>query len=153
MEAPTAPRRVNPPHWLLLFLGIEAALNRWLPGPRIIPAEVRLAGWVLAALGIGLVLWAARGFSRADTGIVPFSPSTNLLVAGPYRFSRNPIYLGMVIFLIGIALVMGAATAFLAPVGFGIVIHYRFVKPEEAHMERTFGQGYLDFKSRVRRWI
>ncbi|MGD8385312.1 MAG: isoprenylcysteine carboxylmethyltransferase family protein, partial [Lysobacterales bacterium] len=86
-------------------------------------------------------------------GLVPFSPATTLVTGGLYRYTRNPMYLGMTLMLLGMALLLGSVTA-LAPVaGFARVIHKRFVLPEEAFLEKAFGQAYLDYKLRVRRWL
>ena len=145
-------RILYPPHWVLLLLITEVGLWRWLPLARW-SQPTRVAGGLIALLGLALVLSAARWFRRKKTGIRPFSESTALVVEGPYRFSRNPIYIGMTLFLLGVALALGAASALVAPVVFVAVITWRFILPEEAHMERAFGEEYLALKRRVRRWL
>jgi len=78
-----------------------AVLHLLLPIARILPA-VYFVGDVLILIGMSLILWAVRLFAKAGTTIKPFEASTKMIVSGPYRWSRNPIYLGMVIILLGI---------------------------------------------------
>jgi protein-S-isoprenylcysteine O-methyltransferase Ste14 len=152
-DALTVSRKVLPPIWFLIFLGTEFALNHWLPVVKWIPRPWNLIGWAIIAKGIFITLWAWSLFKRAGTGIKPFSPSTALVVAGPYQFTRNPMYLGMATILLGAAVVLGSLTPFVGPVIFVVIITYRFIRPEEQHMERAFGTAYLDLKRRVRRWL
>jgi protein-S-isoprenylcysteine O-methyltransferase Ste14 len=100
-------------------------------------------------LFISAVLW----FRRKKTGLKPFSESTALVVEGPYRFTRNPIYAGFTLMLIGVALALGAVSSLIAVPLYVAIIHFRFILPEEAHMERAFGEEYLALKRRVRRWL
>jgi protein-S-isoprenylcysteine O-methyltransferase Ste14 len=152
-EAPIVSRKLLPPLWVLILLAAEFALNHWLPVVPWIPGPWRLVGWVIIAKGVFITLWAWSLFKRAGTGIKPFSPSTALVLSGPYRFTRNPMYLGMTTTLLGVAVVMGSLTPFIAPVTFIFIITYRFIRPEEEHMERAFGPSYRELKKRVRRWL
>jgi protein-S-isoprenylcysteine O-methyltransferase Ste14 len=152
-EAPIVSRKILPPIWVLLVLGAELSLNHWLPVVRLVPAPWNLIGWAVVAKGVVIILWAWSLFKRTGTGIKPFSPSTALVVSGPYRFSRNPMYLGMATLLLGAAVVMGSLTPFVGPVLFVLIITFRFIRFEEQHMERAFGADYLDMKKRVRRWL
>jgi protein-S-isoprenylcysteine O-methyltransferase Ste14 len=102
---------------------------------------------------VALILWAAGLFKRAGTGIVPFSESTALVTGGPYRLTRNPMYVGMAAVLFGAAAVMGSLTPFIGSIAFVAIITARFILPEEAHLERAFGPSYLELKRRVRRWL
>jgi protein-S-isoprenylcysteine O-methyltransferase Ste14 len=153
MNAPTTPRRLYPPHWFAILLLLELALNRWVPILQWIPPAARPAGWALGALGFVIGGWAALLFRRAKTGIVPFSASTSLVTAGPYLFTRNPMYLGMAIMLLGVAILTGALTPFVGPVAFVFIVTHTFIRPEETHMEETFGASYVELKRRVRRWL
>ena len=120
---------------------------------RIIQAPYRYAGLVIAVLGLALILWAAFHFRRAGTNIRPYLPSTALVVSGPYKFTRNPMYLGMAGILLGAAVYMGSITPFVVIPAFMALITERFILPEEAKLEAAFGQAYLDYKARVRRWL
>jgi len=115
---------------------------------------VRAAVAVLAA-GAWLALDGAAmvSFRRAGTSMVPMNPTTALITSGPYRFTRNPMYLGMVFLYLAFAFAFGVmwALAFIPAV---IVIVDRFViAREEPYLERKFGQAYRDYKARVRRWV
>jgi protein-S-isoprenylcysteine O-methyltransferase Ste14 len=136
-----------------LLLLAEAALHWgfplavWLPRPR------SYCGLLVVLAGLALVGSAFRLFRRAKTGVVPFSDATALVSGGPYRFTRNPMYLGMTLVLLGVALLLGSVTPLLAPVFFPIVITYRFILPEEEFLEAKLGAPYLALKGRVRRWL
>jgi len=146
-------RRIYPPHWVAILAVSEAVVARLLPGYRLIPSPWNALGVLLAVLGLAFGGWAFALFRRAKTGIVPFTPATSLVLRGPYRFSRNPMYLGMALVLTGEAVVLGAVTAFLAPLAFVLIVTVRFIRPEEAQMEGTFGADYRELRRRVRRWL
>jgi protein-S-isoprenylcysteine O-methyltransferase Ste14 len=146
-------RYVFPPHYALLFVGGEIALDRWLPVLRLIPAPWHWSGAAVFALSFFIGAWAFSLFRRNKTGVVPFSESTAVVTAGPYRFTRNPMYLGMAGMLLGIAFYLGSLTPLLGPLVFVLVITYRFIVHEEAHMERAMGAAYLAYKAKVRRWL
>jgi protein-S-isoprenylcysteine O-methyltransferase Ste14 len=132
---------------------LEIALDRWFPIAEIVPRPINYGGAVLVVCGILFTIWAARLFAIAKTGVVPFSESTSLVTSGPYRFTRNPMYLGMVIALLGIAVILGSLTPFIVVPAFVVLITYLFILPEEGHMERAFGDAYLERKRHVRRWF
>lgn len=128
-------------------------MNQWWPVAEWIPTPWNWAGAVFVVVGVGLTVWSAALFRRAKTGIVPFSESTSLVAAGPYRFTRNPMYLGMTCVLAGVAVMLGSATPWIAPPAFAAVITGLFIVPEERHMENAFGEAYREYKKRVRRWV
>ena len=144
---------ILPPVYLLLSLILMAGLRLFLEGPPIVPLPLRYVGSLLLALGVALVLYVAGLFRRAGTTIRPFQESSALVSQGPFRVSRNPIYLGMVGALIGLALMLGTAAPFLVIPAFAILIDLRFIRAEEADLERVFGEAYRDYKARVRRWL
>jgi protein-S-isoprenylcysteine O-methyltransferase Ste14 len=146
-------RRILPPVWTVGFLVAEFALHRWLPVAVWLPRPWSYLGALVLLGGISLLIWALALFRRAKTGLIPFSDATELVVAGPYRFTRNPMYLGMTSVLLGVALLLGTVTPLAAPAAFATIITLRFIVHEEVQMERTFGAAYLDFKKRVRRWL
>jgi protein-S-isoprenylcysteine O-methyltransferase Ste14 len=146
-------RRLVPPVYFLVALLLMAFFHHAVPGAYIIREPYRYAGLVLMALSIGLILWAALLFRRAGTNIRPFLPSTALVVAGPYRFTRNPMYLGMAGTLLGAGVFMGSITPFIVIPGFMALIAERFILGEEQKLEAAFGRDYLDYKARVRRWL
>jgi protein-S-isoprenylcysteine O-methyltransferase Ste14 len=124
-----------------------------LPIARPIEDPYRYAGIVIAGLGVALDAWALALFLRAKTGIIPFSEARALVARGPYRWTRNPMYLGMAAILLGFALYLGSVTPFFVIPAFMGLIAERFIGPEEEMLERAFGQSYVDYKARVRRWL
>jgi len=129
-----------------------AALHFLLPIARILSAAY-LSGGVLILIGMSLILWAARLFVKAGTAIKPFEASTKMIVSGPYRWSRNPIYLGMVFILLGIGLALGTLTPFaIVPIFFWL-IQKNFIAREEAMLDKSFGAAYAEYKKRIRRWL
>lgn len=142
-----------PPVYFLVALVLMAFFHHVAPAAQLLVAPYRYAGIVLMALAVALVVWAALLFRRAGTGIVPFSPATVLVTAGPYRYTRNPMYLGLAGTLLGAAVLMGSMTPFVVIPAFMALIADRFIAGEEAMLERSFGRQYLEYKSRVRRWL
>jgi len=96
---------------------------------------------------------SAGAFRKAGTGIRPFEEATSLVTTGFYRFTRNPMYLGMFLMLIGVAILLGSIGAVFPAIVFIMIIRNNFVLGEEQFMEASFGQQYLDYKARVRRWL
>jgi len=129
-----------------------AALHFLLPIARILPAAYFTSA-VLILIGMFLILWAVRLFLKAGTAIKPFEESTKMIVAGPYRWSRNPIYLGMVIILFGIGLALGTLTPFAILPLFVWLIQKNFIAHEEAMLDKSFGAAYAEYKKHIRRWL
>ncbi len=142
-----------PPVYFLVALAAMALLDFVLPVLPVLVWPYRHVGIGVGALGLALAGWAALLFRRAGTGIVPFSPATVLVIRGPYRFSRNPMYLGLSAALLGAAILMGSLTPFLVIPAFMALIADRFIGPEEAMLEKTFGSAYAEYKAKVRRWL
>jgi protein-S-isoprenylcysteine O-methyltransferase Ste14 len=145
--------RVPPPLYYVVAFLVGVALELMFPTSWP-PLGVRIAAAVLAG-GAWLALDGAATvfFRRAGTSMVPMNPTTALVSSGPYRFTRNPMYLGMVFLYIAFAFGFGViwALVFLPAV---VVIVDRFViAREEPYLERKFGQAYRDYRSRVRRWL
>ena len=147
------PARLYPPHYLLLSILSIVGIDSLLQVP-FVSSTIALVGGLLFLLsGIVLAASAARLFSKAKTGIVPFSESTKLVVSGAYRFTRNPMYLGMFFCLIGVTLLVNNVLGLLVLLLFFFIIRQKFVLKEEVQMQETFGDDYAQFKARIRRWI
>jgi protein-S-isoprenylcysteine O-methyltransferase Ste14 len=145
--------KMLPPVWFVLALIAMAALNWVAPIARLIPAPWSWLGLVPIVAGVALAISGAALFKRHGTGVVPFSPVTQLVTTGPYRFTRNPMYLGMVMALIGAAVLMGTVSPWLVIPIFAWWINRRFIAQEEVMLQDAFGDDYVQFKQRVRRWI
>ncbi len=112
--------------------------------------------WVgipLAAIGLLLIGWGIIEFSRARTAVVPYSPTTAIISSGPFRFTRNPLYLGFSLIYTGASLAANTYwPIFILPIAI-LVLQRGVIVREETYLERKFGAEYLDYKSRVRRWL
>lgn len=142
-----------PPLWLLLGLAVVWLLGSQLPLLRIAGPVGQAAGLVLALAGLALILWSALWFWRKRTTIEPHHAPRALIVEGPYRLSRNPIYLGMVAILTGAVLWQGALSALPVPFAFAAILSRRFIQPEEAALRRAFGDEALRYLGSTRRWL
>jgi len=146
-------RKIKPPIYLLLALLLMEAMHRWLPLGQLWGTPLSYAGIALLVLGAVMTILSAAAFQRAGTGIVPFEEATALVTSGFFRHTRNPMYLGMVLILLGVAVLRGSLGAFLPIPLFVWVIQSQFIHGEERFMEAAFGGAYLDYKRRVRRWL
>ena len=146
------PKRILAPVYFLAAILSMAALHFLLPIARILPASYS-SGGVLILIGMSLILWAVRLLARAGTTIKPFEASTKMIVAGPYRWSRNPIYLGMAMILLGIGLALGTLTPFAILPLFVWLIQKNFIAHEEAMLDKSFGPAYAEYKKHIRRWL
>lgn len=146
-------KRLLPPAYLFTSIVVMAMLHYIAPVVKLIPYPYNLVGGVPLALGIVLNLTADRAFKRYGTTVKPFEESTALVRDGAFRISRHPMYLGMVLILLGIAMLMGSATPFLVVAAFGISMDRVFVRAEERMLEGKFDAAWRDYKSQVRRWI
>ena len=142
-----------PPVYVFASLILMWLLNRYLPVYRYLHEPWTYLGVVPVLAGVAIAMASARRFSRAKTGIVPFDKATTLVTGGFYRYTRNPMYLGLFMVLIGVALMMGSISPLLPVWLFMLVIRYNFVAGEERFLEDAFGQDYLEFKNKVRRWF
>lgn len=112
-----------------------------------------LGGTGLILLGIALALWGVAMFRRAKTTILPFRASTAIVSTGPYRFTRNPMYVGMTLGYVGASLLLSTAWPLLLLPLVLIAIVKLVITREEAFLAASFGREYLDYQQRVRRWL
>jgi len=154
---------VPPPLIYFGFLGLGWALDRY--GAQIgLPAgediSLGLGTELRRGIALGLIIggllldgMAAGLFRRLGTAVEPWKPSTALATDGPYRFSRNPIYVGFAITYAGLAIAMDSPIALLMLVPCLVVIDWAVIRKEEAYLTRTFGAEYDAYRNRVRRWL
>jgi protein-S-isoprenylcysteine O-methyltransferase Ste14 len=145
--------KVLPPTYFLIALLAIPLLHFLLPLLKVIPQPWSLFGIFFILFGIVLELVTDRLFHQAGTTVMPFAESQALLTGGVFRFTRNPMYLGFALILLGVAGLFGTLTPLLVVPVFMILIDGGFIWPEEMMLEQKFGQGYLDYKKKVRRWI
>lgn len=113
----------------------------------------KLFGGALMAVALTIVLWAERTMKRAGTNVNPMKPAKAIVTEGPFRHSRNPMYLSLTIFYTGISLALSALWPLLLLPGVLAVMHFGVILREERYLERKFGDVYLQYKARVRRWL
>jgi protein-S-isoprenylcysteine O-methyltransferase Ste14 len=146
--------KLPPPVWTFIYLVVAAASGFVLGWPKIPGLTLPPLGIALVAAAFVPAVWAIRLFRREDTEINPTSLTNRKLVtSGPYRFTRNPMYLGLVTLALGIAVWVGAWPMFLAPVAVFATTNWVHIPFEEAKMRRQFGAAYDDYVARVRRWL
>jgi protein-S-isoprenylcysteine O-methyltransferase Ste14 len=144
-----------PPFVFLGLLVVGLVLQRWLwPLPLPLALGVRVAaGGLLAAAGVVLLLSARLWFLRTGQHPAPWRPSPELLVQGVYAYTRNPMYLGITLFQLGLGIALGNGwVAALAPLGL-LVVHFLAVRPEEAYLTEKFGHSYVRYRAAVRRYL
>lgn len=142
-----------PPMWFLLAILCVLGLHLLLPGPRWIAYPWTLVGPALALAGLLLLVWGAGLFVRRGTGVRPFTPATVLVAQGPFRWSRNPMYLGMIAVLAGAAVGTGTPWPWPVVAAFALLLDRRFVRREEQFLAERFGAAYIEFRRTVRRWL
>ena len=146
-------RKIIPPAWLLISLIVMTGLHFYLPIARIIEAPWSYSGAALIVIGVVLGATGAGTFRRAGTPVKPFERSTALVTHGIHRFTRNPMYLGLLLVLIGAAIAFGTLSPWFPIPLFFLIVRTQFIRGEEEFLEGIFGADYLAYKQRVRRWI
>jgi protein-S-isoprenylcysteine O-methyltransferase Ste14 len=111
------------------------------------------AGWVLAAIGFLIVGWAVARFVKEKTHVDVRKPTTTLVIEGPYRFSRNPMYLAATLLYAGIAIAYGKMATLTLIIPCLVVMHYGVITREERYLYGKFGDAYRNYHSKVRRWL
>jgi len=145
--------RVPPPIFYALAVLVGYLLNRRWPLPIGGGASVQALAWLL--VGVWLVLGGSGigAFRRSRTSMVPIRPATTLVIAGPYRFTRNPMYVALAALTIALGLFVNSWWPIVLLVPVLLVVRAFVIAPEERYLERRFGADYLAYTQRVRRWL
>ena len=144
--------KIHPPLLALALIVVTFILHELLPEQRDI-AWHHVLGLVLTAGGVGFSFYAAAIFGARDTTKNPYGEPTQFVQQAPYTYSRNPMYVGLTATLLGLAVFFDSIAMLLAPAIFFTVIDRLVLPREEETMTRLFGQQYLEYTSRVRRWL
>jgi protein-S-isoprenylcysteine O-methyltransferase Ste14 len=128
-------------------------LHRIKPVRLLPPVWTKPTGGLLIGLAVTLAFTAVRTMTRAGTNVDPYHPSTAIVSGGPYRFTRNPIYLSFTLFYTGIAAIVNSLTMLLPLPIVVAVLQRGVIEREERYLERKFGDEYVQYKRRVRRWL
>ena len=135
------------------FILLSIILNFFFPIRRIIIQPYNYLGIILILFGLVIDVWAWVLFRRKKTTLNPYKIPSRLETKSIFKISRNPMYLGMDIILLGVSVLLGSLITFIFPIIFIILIEKLFINLEEKNLERKFGKEYLDYKKEVRRWI
>ncbi len=157
VEPDSAQLRIPPPILLLVCLIAGWGLDQgwsWpiLPATRWVGPRLAISG-VLILLGLGLIGYCAWQFKKARTCIEPWRTTSSIITKGPYRCSRNPIYLGFVITGAGIALAFNSYWMLLSLLAFVLIANKLVIEREEKYLEGKFGESYLIYRRETRRWL
>jgi protein-S-isoprenylcysteine O-methyltransferase Ste14 len=147
------PRKLLPPAYVLTAIVLMVALHFIAPAARLIPSPWNLLGIIPLAVGIVINVVADRAFHRAGTTVKPFQESSALITTGVYRLSRNPMYLGLVLIVLGIAVITGSLTPLVVVPAVALLFDRNFIAAEGRMLEERFGSVWLEYKKRVRRWM
>jgi protein-S-isoprenylcysteine O-methyltransferase Ste14 len=146
--------KLPPPIWGLAYVLIAAGMSDFTGWARVPGLPLVPLGVALIVLGLALSVTAAVLFRREGTELNPTSTANRRLVtSGPFRFTRNPMYLGLVIVTLGIAFWVGAWPMFLAPIAAFATANWVHIPFEEAKMRNQFGEAFDAYVRTVRRWV
>jgi protein-S-isoprenylcysteine O-methyltransferase Ste14 len=138
------------------LIALASIILGWLLG---LAAPLPLPGWAvwpggaLALAGVALAVWAERRFKAIGTSVKPWKPTTALSLDGPYRFTRNPMYVGLLAAQLGTGLVLRNGWIAALTVASFAVLHIGVVRREEAYLSAKFGAEYESYRTRTRRWL
>jgi protein-S-isoprenylcysteine O-methyltransferase Ste14 len=142
-----------PPTYLFVSMATMVLLHFLIPVFKIARYPWNFLGIIPLVTGVFLNLRADAAFKKEQTTVKPFESSTALVTTGVFRISRHPMYLGMVLILLGIAILMGSLTPLFVITIFGTLIELVFVRTEERMLEEQFGPTWVAYKKKVRKWI
>ena len=142
-----------PPLLTLILLIAQVLLSVLMPVPGMFGPGASEIGYLLIVAGILLIFWGAGHFRKVRTNINTFRDPDVLVTGGPFRFTRNPMYLGFFLILFGAAIVYDAATALLPVAAFFAAANWWYIPYEERAAENALGEAYAEYRSRVRRWL
>lgn len=146
-------KKIMPPTFFYLGIVLIILMHLIFPIKQIISYPYTFSGLLIILIGAILNIWAWSLFIKDNTTQNPYKTPNKFVLIGIYNISRNPMYLGMLIILIGIAILMGSLITFIFPIIFFVIINWFFIPMEEKNMEIKFGKKYSEYKNKVRRWI
>ena len=146
-------KRPLPPTYFLSSIFLIVLIHFTWPGKMIITFPWTLLGIIPVIIGAILNLMADRAFKIKETTVKPYEESTILITTGVFKISRNPMYLGMAMVLIGISIFLGSITPYIIVVFFIILIHIIFIRVEEEMLAKTFGDVWIEYKNKTRPWL
>lgn len=148
--------RMQPPVVLVFTMITMFLMHKNLPGFQIIKPEfllLKLFGTMFVCFGLAMVIWAKKHLDQAGTSFRAYDEPKILVKSGPYSFTRNPIYLGMILVLFGLFFFMGSSMPLVMVFIFGAVIEQKFITPEEDMLKTKFQKDYIEYKLSVSKWF
>lgn len=140
----------------VMFLGalVLGFLIDWLWPVALLPGNGQyIAGGIMIAAALVFGIWGRILFSRFGTNVEPFKPTTLIITSGPFAYSRNPLYLSLFVLYAGIGILADNVWLFVLALPVFFIVRYGVIAREERYLERKFGETYLSYKRRVRRWL
>ena len=144
-----------PPFYFVIGFLVGWLLHRMVP-LRVPAAEsdaMNTAGWILIIAGLALLTWAQVTFLRHGTAIIPNRPASTMVTSGPYAFTRNPMYVSLIVLYIGLSLLTGILWPIIILPVVLILLTVLVIRREERYLDSAFGADYAEFRKRVRRWV
>lgn len=145
--------KIQPPAFLLAGIIIQVGLHYISPVCHFIKPPYNYAGLLLIIIGLVINLQTDEIFKKINTTVKSGEAPSSFSAEGPFRYSRNPMYLGMVFIMAGIAVILGSVASFAGPLIFFMVMHFYYIPLEEKVLENSLGEKYLEYKGSVRMWI
>lgn len=145
--------RAVPPVYFLVALVAQIGLHRLWPAPALISGAWRELGWLLLVPAVLLAAPAARTMARRGTTLHPFGKPSQLVIEGPFRYTRNPVYLALACILMAVGVRLGSLVVLLPVPLFMLAITISFIRREEQVLRATFGEAYEEYCRRVPRWL
>lgn len=145
--------KIQPPVYFYISLLVSALLHFTLPLYIIIKSSFNYIGFLFFFIGTGLNIWADQSLKKHKTTVKPNEKPTALIETGVFKISRNPMYLGMALILLGAGFILGSVTSFIGFILFIIVMEIIFIPLEEKNLQEQFGEKFENYKKKVGRWI
>lgn len=145
--------KIAPAIWFALAVLVMGLAHAWVPLAVWITGPWRWCGLGLMAIGLVMPLYHALVFTRAGTSFRPFTRPNCLVTSHLYRVTRNPMYLGLALMLVGLAITLGSFSPLIVVILFVVAIDRLVIPHEQRMLEKRFGRAYRDYRQRVRRWL
>jgi protein-S-isoprenylcysteine O-methyltransferase Ste14 len=139
--------------FFIILLVLSVLVNFIFPVVAFLSPPATYSGFLIIGFGLVLAFWSRSLFLKNATTLQPSEEPTSLVTTGPFRLTRNPIYLGMASILFGVAILFGTLVTLAFPVIFVMLIEFFIIPGEEQTLEKIFGEPYREYKKSVRRWI
>lgn len=153
IKVDSAQVKIPPPIYLLGAIIVGFVVHWFYPIELVSPALRWAIGLPVIILGLSIIIYCATLFKKAQTDIKPWEPTSQIISSGIYRFSRNPIYFSFIIVGIGTAITINTLWVLIMMIPLVLLLNRNVIFKEESYLEKKFGQEYLNYKNRVRRWI